>query len=184
MGGRAKAALALPSGETFLARIAATARAAGVTRLVVVRGALPVEAPPGALTVVNPDPDRGMLSSLQAGLQALLDAVPGAPPARTLLWPVDCPRVPAAVVEALLEAIRDPSDVATPSHARRAGHPVAFGAAAARALLEAPTDAVARALLRAPALRHAFVEVDAPEVLDDVDTPEDLAAMCTSDRRS
>jgi CTP:molybdopterin cytidylyltransferase MocA len=189
LGGVSKSDLRLPSGESFLERIVATARAAGVERVaVVVAGARPGAAPPGVAVVHNPNPEQGMLSSLQVGLRALgVAAGPAAPeraeraepdPGVTLLWPVDCPRVPAGVVRALLETVASgEAAVAVPSRARKGGHPVAFAPEAAAALLAAPLSSSAREVLRGGAFAVRFLELEAPEVLDDVDTLEALEAL-------
>lgn len=79
LGGVAKALLAGADGRTFLATVVATARDAGANDIVVVVG------PPfgesvaaqarelGARIVVNPQPERGMASSVALGFGALDD---------------------------------------------------------------------------------------------------------------
>ncbi len=176
IGGRPKALLELPGGggETFLDRIVRTAREAGVGRIAVVLAATPVPVPPGAEAVTNPAPERGMLSSIQEGLRAL-DS-PGGAPSGALVWPVDCPRVPAAAVRALLAAARAGARIAIPTHAGRRGHPTYFAAELFPELEAAPLDQGARAVVRTHAAD--VVLVDAPaEVLEDFDTPEDLARL-------
>ncbi|HKE17608.1 MAG TPA: NTP transferase domain-containing protein, partial [Kofleriaceae bacterium] len=97
LGGAAKALLELPrpgseASETFLARIAATAARAGAGRALVVVG--PPHAGPVALearrlgldVADNPDPDRGMASSVAIGFARAAERFTGAHAA--LLWPV------------------------------------------------------------------------------------------------
>ena len=166
LGGVAKALLDA-GGETFLARIVATARGAGAGARVVVGApfadAVAAEAARlGAAVVVNPDPARGMASSIACGF-AGLDA------ARALLWPVDHPFVRAATVAALLA---DDADVVVPRHDGRGGHPVAVGRGVFAAL--AAGAAPARDVLRDPRWRRRDLAVDDPGVVRDVDTAENL----------
>lgn len=174
MGGRPKALLRLPDGTSFLERILATARAAALGRVLVVHApgaALPL--PAGVEAVVNPDPSRGMLSSIYAALDVLV----GSTAAGALVWPVDCPRVPVAGIEAILAAAGSGAPVVVPRYAGRRGHPVLFAASVFAELRAAPLDQGARVVVRAHASDLAEVEVPFPEVLDDFDTPGDLEAI-------
>jgi CTP:molybdopterin cytidylyltransferase MocA len=168
LGGRCKAALRLPDGQTFLEAIVASARAAGVAPVVVVAG------PPhadetrrlaaGATVVDNPDPSRGMLSSLLVGLAAVGDGVDAA-----LMWPVDHPFVsPATVAAVVAAATRDAAVVPTANG--RGGHPTAFGRDLWPALAAAHTarDVLATVLV-------VRLPVDDPGATRDVDRAEDLA---------
>jgi molybdenum cofactor cytidylyltransferase len=79
--------------EGHAARVVVVASAAGVFERV------PLVHDPRVSVVVNPDPDRGMLSSIQAGLEAA-DGDP------ILILPGDMPFVRPATVAAVLEAYR------------------------------------------------------------------------------
>lgn len=114
LGGAAKALLPIGAaegraGETYLARIAATARAARVEHGVVVvapphGGAVAAEARRLGLEVVeNPQPERGMGSSVELGF-AWAMAQPRAEAA--LLWPCDHPAVNEETVQQLLDEAR------------------------------------------------------------------------------
>jgi len=171
LGGVAKALL--PAGDaSFLARIAATARAAAVGELVVVVG--PPFGPAvaaaarglGATVVDNPDPARGMASSVALGFGALAARGPAAP-AAALLWPVDHPRVAVATVARLIAR-----GAGVPVHAGRGGHPALVPArlfAALAGCAAAPDGA--RGVLRGELPR---IPVDDPGVVADVDVPADL----------
>lgn len=174
LGGVAKALLA-PDGVTFLARIVATATASGLAAadLHVVVGpphAAAVAALAtalGARVIVNPDPERGMASSIAVGFAALPAGI-----AAALLWPVDHPWVAAATVRALVAA-----GEGVPVYRERGGHPPLVGrrwfAALARA--HAHVDG-ARGILRGQLAR---IPVDDAGVVRDVDHPADLAeATC------
>jgi CTP:molybdopterin cytidylyltransferase MocA len=171
-------ALATADGEPFLVRVARAARDGGsaVIWAVVRPGAdaiarLAREA--GAIPVENPDPDRGMFSSVQAGLEAALAAAP--PPRGVLIYPVDYPRVSAGTVAALLAAlaVKPATTWAQPTHDGTPGHPIAIDAVAARALLHASPDTSLRDALHALGLTRHPVPVLDPGVLTNVNRPGD-----------
>ena len=206
--GRPKALLPA-GGETFVGRIARTLRAGGAGPLVVVapgaelaariRAALAGHADladlgPLPRVVVNPDPDRGQLSSLVVGLDALdlpdADALPdasdvpdtdglgaaGRPVDAALVTLVDVPLANAATVRALLERYRRtraplvrPARRDGPGH----GHPVLFGRALFAELRRADPAAGAKAVVRAHEAEAEDVVVDDPGAFTDIDTPDD-----------
>jgi len=90
------------------------------------------------------------------------------------------PLVPAAVFEALarawLEAGAPPRGWLAPLRAGRGGHPIVVGRELAAHLESSSADRPLREL-RALAAPLLSLEVDAPEVLDDLDTPADLRAL-------
>jgi CTP:molybdopterin cytidylyltransferase MocA len=174
--GEAKALLRLADGRRFVDAIAATARAAGTGGVLVVVGpphgaTIRAGLPPGAGAAWNPQPERGMLSSVQAGLAAL----PGGASA-ALIWPVDIPFVRAATVRAILDAA--PGRIVVPVHNKRGGHPLRvprrfFGEIAA--LERSAPERGLKALLDAHAGEVERLAVADRAVLVDVDTPEDYA---------
>lgn len=99
-----------------------------------------------------------------------------------LLAPVDCPLVPAHVFDALRSAWGEagspargwlaPLDTASGRH----GHPVCFGAALAAEVTQLNPEHPLREL-RDAATPLLQVEIDCSEVLDDLDTPEDLRRL-------
>ncbi|MCU0725178.1 MAG: XdhC family protein [Planctomycetes bacterium] len=168
--GRPKALLPLGEG-TFLSTIIATLRAAGFPRPLVVTGAdagaVGAEAARlGADTLENPEWEVGRFTSVRAAARA----AGGGP---LLLWPVDCPAVSADTVTALRRATAEHGDRdVVPVHAGRGGHPVLLCGETVRALAAAGPDGNLRAFIREHRLA---LEVPDPAVLDDLDTPEDLA---------
>ena len=99
------------------------------------------------------------------------------------LAPVDVPLVPSSVFEQLLAAwlaAGSPEEGwLAPVHGGRHGHPVLVGRGLwgrLPALLESDPEASLRDL-RALASPTWALEVDAREVLDDLDTPEELLAL-------
>src|SRR5688500_15500777 len=145
--GSPKAVLATPDGQTFVTRIVGTLRDAGVTDLVIVTGRhhdAVVDAiarqrllvPPRI--VRNPDPSRGQLSSLLAGMDAVVthsgDGV--------MMTLVDVPLVRVDTVTAVIDAWRESrAPIVRPAIGDRHGHPVIFDRAVFDALRRAPLDA-------------------------------------------
>ncbi len=177
LGGVAKALL--PAGSaSFLATIAATAADAGAGRAVVVIGPphgerVADEARRLGLEVVdNPDPDRGMSSSVAIGFEHALERFAGA--AAALLWPVDHARVARATVARLVSEV-DAGRAVIPTWRGRGGHPTAFGRALWPELAGcAALPRGARSVLDSDAGRVLRIEVDDPGVTADVDRAEDL----------
>jgi molybdenum cofactor cytidylyltransferase len=113
--------------------------------------------------VLNPDPARGQLTSLQCGLLAVsreADAV--------FFTPVDYPAIQPSTVTLLLEAFSD-NDAVVPRHAGRRGHPVLVSTRLLPRFLELSPDRSARDVMHAASERTRYVDVDDPGILRDVD---------------
>jgi molybdenum cofactor cytidylyltransferase len=143
--------------------------------------------PPGARAVANPDPARGMFSSIRVGLQALAERL--APPAAVMLLLVDHPLVQPRTVARLWAAAEAGSrevagaagaagDAAgaagvgavVPVYAGSSGHPIVLYPELARLALEAPADArLDRLVAQLPV---QAVPVADPGVVRDIDTRE------------
>ncbi len=165
-------ALAVLDGSAFVERIRDALLAGGCSEVIVVVGAphgARVSEVAGCPCVENPDPARGMLSSLQAGLALVKNG--GAFPDALVLALVDHPRVSADTVRTLLSTWRSgAAEVVRPRYRGRTGHPIVVNADAAAALLEASLDHTARDVLTTR--RRLDVEVPDSAVLDDLDTAE------------
>lgn len=158
-------------GETLLGRVAAVARGAGLDPLIAVvppadgdRHALP----DSLIAIVNPDPQRGLSSSLQMGVGAV-------PPGHAVLvLLVDQPTLDAASMRAVLGARGDRPIVA--AHADgRLGPPVLLEPEAFPVVATLSGDIGLREVLqRNPDLVQA---VPVPAHAPDVDTPGDLARL-------
>jgi molybdenum cofactor cytidylyltransferase len=176
--GRPKAFLAMTPGGTILGRVLGTLADAGIEPLVVVarepfapREAWNDPRADAVRVVVNPDPDRGQLSSLVCGIQAIDLAEPAA-----LMTLVDIPLVRTATVASLLQAWeRDRAVLVRPLHQGLHGHPVIFGRALLDALVRADLAHGAKPVVRSFARHAVSVPVDDPGVLIDFDTPEEYA---------
>jgi molybdenum cofactor cytidylyltransferase len=123
--------------------------------------------------VLNSDPERGMLSSLQCGLRALpagVDAV--------MFTPVDHPGIQASTLKKLstrFETARAP--VTIPTHSGAHGHPVCIARPLIAELLALPTTAQARDVIHRHLSQADFVEVDDSGVTADIDDPTAYAEL-------
>jgi molybdenum cofactor cytidylyltransferase len=181
--GTPKALLPSPDGRPFIARIVRTLAAAGLDTVVVVTGAdhdaivsaVRADAPAVLPRFArNPDPGRGQLSSIWAGMDAALNA--GSEGLAITL--VDVPMVEVATVVSVVEAWRRTrAPVVRPAIGERHGHPVIFDAAVFGALREAPLEAGAKVVVRAHESRLVNVAVADEGCLVDVDTREDYEAL-------
>jgi CTP:molybdopterin cytidylyltransferase MocA len=174
MEGKPKALLRDSRNLTYLQRVASAAREGGAGGVLVVVGhphadTIKKALPSGAASVVNPMPDRGMLSSVQAGINAVPFNCTG-----VLIWPVDIPFVKPTTVHALIHARA--GRIAVPQHQGKGGHPVRIPRPFFADVMALEGDAGLKGLFDARAAQVDRVDVDDPAVLVDVDTPGDAAA--------
>jgi molybdenum cofactor cytidylyltransferase len=161
--------------RTFI-EILAAAMLQSVARLIVVVGAhadavrAAIPADPRILVVENPDFLKGQLSSIKAALPRV-----GAAAAGALIHLADHPMVRAETFAAVVDSYRRAGmPIAIARYRGRRGHPVLFARELFVELAAAPEDQGARAVVLADPSRVAYVDVDDPGVLADLDTPEDL----------
>ncbi len=121
----------------------------------------------GARTVVNPQPQRGMGSSIATGVAASRDA------AGWVVALADMPWLRPSSIAAVVAALSAGAGVAATRFRDRRGHPVGFAAKFREQLLQLDGGVGARDVL-ANAGRVVEVDVDDPGVLLDVDIPADL----------
>ena len=186
--GRDKALLPWPpsapgeaqSGETFLsAAIRSLSPATDFVLVVVGRNELaltPVIYAQGASLVVNPDPSRGQFSSLQVGLQEVLNR--GRDAAMVTL--VDRPPVNPATVKTLRHAFAIAHEniwAVVPEFSGKHGHPYLVGREMMAKFLEVPATSIARDIEHAHQAHIQYISVDDPSVALNINTPEDYAGL-------
>jgi len=160
-------------GETFVGRLIRVLGACSQPVIVVLgyhADVIRPQVPAAAAIVINPDPSRGQLSSLQTGLAALPAEADG-----FAFIPVDSPAVAEDTVKKLALAFerRDPSTFfVIPRLSGKRGHPVIAARSIAAELLALPTTAEAREVVHAHVDRTEYVDVDDPGIFTDVDDPE------------
>ena len=125
------------------------------------------------LFAVNPDPDRGMLSSLQCGL-ALVPADADA----AMFLPVDHPNIETSTIETLAARFRaDRAPVIVPTYAGEHGHPVCIARQVIDELLALPPDAKASDVIHRHVAQTIYIPVSDPAVVTDVDDPAAYAEL-------
>jgi molybdenum cofactor cytidylyltransferase len=177
--GRDKALLPWRDG-TFLS--AAIRALQPVTELVlVVAGANaaalePVADAYAAFTVVNPEPQRGQFSSLQTGLQEVLNRGRDA----AIVTLVDRPAAGLVTIQQIKAAFLAADErtwAVVPEHGGRHGHPFVIGREMIEAFLRAPASGTARDVEHANQGHIRYLPVDDPLVAANIDTPEDFARL-------
>jgi molybdenum cofactor cytidylyltransferase/nicotine blue oxidoreductase len=163
MGGP-KAELVVDGARLLDRAIKVAGEAGCVPVFAVVRAGTQVAA---AVPVVNPEPERGMRSSLALAVDAAGEV------AALAVLLVDLPGIPAGAIAAVISAW-SPGRIAVSRYRTRSGHPIVMAPDLWRAALAlAGPDEGARAFLAAhPDLVD---EVDVPGDPADLDTPDDLA---------
>lgn len=160
-------------GEPLLNRTLRSLLDGGVDHVVVVRppddalASVALLGDPRVSAAVNPDPSRGMFSSIQAGLAAAA----GDP---ILVLPGDMPFVTSATVAAVLTAAR-PGKIVSPRFEGRHGHPVALPGRLRRDVLDAASSSTLAMLIDSHATERVFIDVNDRGVVRDVDARGDLA---------
>jgi len=130
----------------------------------------------GVRTAVNPDPGRGMLSSIQAGIALISPTLPISHAEPLAVCPADLPALRAETVAAVLAAARtSPLTVAT--YRGRRGHPLVIAPALIPEIATLHAGVGLRELLDRHPDRVLEVEVDDPGAVRDVDTPEEYREL-------
>lgn len=131
----------------------------------------------GAELARNPDPSRGQFSSLQTGLQQVLNRGRDA----AIVTLVDRPPAKPATLHALLEEFRHACErgawSVVPEFGARHGHPFIVGREMMTEFLRAPATSTAREIEHRHQSRIVYLPVEDPFVAMNVDTPEQYAAL-------
>lgn len=163
--------LADVDGMPLIERTVRALRDGGVEEIVVVVGpddhAIAALGLPARIAE-NPDPSRGMLSSLQAGLAA----GEGDP---LVIVPGDMPYVAPATVRALLREYARRRAIVSPRYRGKRGHPVLLPASLRGEILAEDPRATLHDVIARHVHSRVDVDVDDPGTVRDVDTRADLA---------
>lgn len=164
---------------TVLTRVIAVFREAGVEDILVVTGGAreqveELAAGLGVRTVFNEAfQTGGMLSSIQCGIRALL-TIPKKEKAAALIGLGDQPQVQARSVRRVCETfLETEANLVVPSYHMRRGHPWLMAHPLWEDLMRMEHPASPRDFLNAHAAEIHYVEVDDPNILADLDTPEE-----------
>ena len=175
--GRAKATLPAGDGHTFLTRIVRTFLDAGVDDVIVVVGheadAIAQNFSKSGLParfVVNREYDRGQLSSMLAGVNAI--DRPGV--SAVLVTLVDVPLVSAATVRAVIDSYRiTHAPIVRPTSGERHGHPLLIDRSVFAALRAADPATGAKPIVRAHASPSGDIPIDDEGAFIDIDTMDE-----------
>jgi len=176
--------LLLPDLEgTIVGALVASLRAAGVETIALVSApedtALQDWARAhGLVAAVNPAPERGMLSTIQAGI-AGLDLL--AQPRTLLISPADLPALrPATIAEVVRRREAANAPLALPVWQGRHGHPLVIAPELIPEIAALDPAIGLRQLRDRHAAATLWIEVDDPGAVHDVDTPDDYEALTRS----
>lgn len=163
---------------TFLTHILAVLKRAGLPKPIIVLGKAacairPVIMEWDSVVLVNENPGRGQLSSIQIALSSLpseCDAV--------MIWPVDQPAISEALVKKLVRLfITSKKLIALPINGERRGHPAIFDRILFREFMDAPLMEGPKSIL----VRHRNETAELPAAeagcVKDIDTPSDYVEL-------
>ncbi len=169
---------------TALERISATLKGVGVHRIIGVTGyqrelLAPVLEAEGIEEAYNPDFDKGMFTSIQAGIRKALSEAPAAAvglktrPDGFFLMLVDCPLVPSWVLEQLLKKHEEePEAFLVPCFRGKKGHPLFIPGSYAEEILAYGGEGGLKAITSRHEDRLIRLETGTEAVVLDMDTPE------------
>lgn len=175
--GRFKALLPM-GGESVIANVVRSFRQAGIERIAVVTGHNAEELEVvlrklGVDAIPNPDYERGMYSSVQAGVASLPPEVDAC-----FLQPVDIPLVRPATIAALAARFAlEQAPITYPRFAGQRGHPPLISRYLFAEILAGKGDGGLRALLTNHQGAASDVNVLDEGIVLDMDTPEDYEQL-------
>jgi molybdenum cofactor cytidylyltransferase len=177
--GRDKALLPWKSGTFLSAAIQALQPETELVIVVAGKNAdrlLPVVYANAAYLVVNPNPERGQLSSLQRGLEEVLSRGRDA----AIVTLVDRPAPAAETIAELKRAFLAAGDgiwAVVPEYGSKHGHPIVIGREMIEAFLRSPSASSARDVEHAHQQHILYVPVDDPLVTVNVNTEDDYEKL-------
>jgi molybdenum cofactor cytidylyltransferase len=123
--------------------------------------------------VYNPDYEKEMLTSVQAGIRQLLPEYDA-----FFVLPVDVPLVEPATIQCLMEVAQEnPDKIICPTYRGKRGHPPLLPTSLVPAILEWKGNGGLRAVLSAYENLTLEIAVDDRFILKDIDTPEDYQEL-------
>jgi molybdenum cofactor cytidylyltransferase len=131
----------------------------------------------GGIVVRNPEPERGQFSSLQTGLQEILNRGRDA----AMLTLVDRPPVSYDTITKLYDHFEEASRrwkwAVIPEFSGKHGHPILLGRELLEAFLRAPLSSNAREVQHANQDHIEYAAIDDPLIALNINTPEEYAAL-------
>jgi len=163
------------SGMSFGDRIIKTLNNCGFKKIILVLGYKHEKISPyfigkdGIDIIINNNYINGPLSSLKCAMKTLEKNMP------LLLFPVDHPMVSDRTINSMIKAYSDnPDSIIIPTYEGKKGHPVIFGEAFFKELLNAPLNIGARFVVRNNREKIILVNVDDIGILRNINSPKDF----------
>ena len=120
---------------------------------------------------INPQPEKGMLSSVLCGFKAIPEEATAA-----LVYLGDQPNIPPVITNKILEAYNeDLHGIVIPVYNHRRGHPLLVDLKYRRDIYKLDLEQGLRSLMHLFPEDVLEVEVDEPGILVDIDTREDYS---------
>ncbi len=174
--------VSVPSRETFLsAAIRSLSHIADFVLVVVGKNEAALRSivySAGESVVVNRDPSRGQFSSLQVGVQEILNRGRDA----ALITLVDRPPASIETLDALHDAFEfAPNEIwaVIPEYEGKHGHPFLAGRELMAAFLQAPVTSNAREVEHRFQQHIQYVPVNDPKIVMNINTPEEYAQLAS-----
>ncbi len=161
----------LPIGdETVVERAIKVSKAVGMREIAVVTGhkrewISPIIHRQKAMEALNPNFEKGMFTSIQAGVAALSSSLDG-----FFIMPVDCPLVTEQVLRLLMERF-EPDQFVVPCYRGKKGHPLLVPAAYQEAILRHDGTGGLKTITDRDFTKMKRVETGFEGVVMDMDTP-------------
>jgi molybdenum cofactor cytidylyltransferase len=173
----------LPVGrDIFITRILRTLRKIELPKPIVILGrTAPIIRPQiedwAADIYINPDPDRGQLSSIQLALSHVTPKFMAG-----MIWPVDLPVVSEDLVRRLVQlfASSEPK-IAFPKYGAKSGHPAIFHRTLFPEFMEISPDDGPKKILSRHKRGWAVLATEEPACVQDIDTPMDYRKLTGED---
>ncbi len=122
------------------------------------------------IVLINPEPERGQLSSIQLAVRHLEPSCGGC-----LIWPVDHPAVSMTLVQDLVHTFcRSEPALAMPLYRQKRGHPAIFHRRLFNELLAEPTGKGLKEMVFRHQHETSLLETNEAATIEDIDTPEDF----------
>lgn len=153
--------------------------------VIVVAGSIAAELRPvadanAAYLVQNPRPERGQFSSLQAGVQEVLNRGRDAAIITLVDRPPARPETVSYLQRQFVTLAEQDIWAVVPEFAGAHGHPIVVGREMIGAFLDAPPESNAREVMHANQSRIAYLPVNDPFVTMNIDTPQDYERLLAS----
>ena len=171
-------ALLKRDGKAFVEIVRDALFSAGIRHVAVVLGRRAEEIrngwrPAGENILVNPEPERGQVSSVRTALESAPEQALAA-----LLALVDQPTIRPATYKMLADRyLAEPCGVLIPKYHGKRGHPILLNRSVWPLCFEVPDEKGLHWVTHHPSVRVLDVPVEDENILADIDTPQDLARL-------